>query len=172
MIRLRSWEPAARIFVFSWKYIRDCVGKTEYMTACQYASSKVIRELVGHSWENLFRYTMAIASREKSYSQGHSGPTEAFYKHCGQCWSLAILKWGPVGQTITLVGAALPKGAKVWWQCSLQSYQCRGLKNLLGVRGAKMDGVKFWHVNKGSPSCWGWKIHSFLAIVTHLLGTT
>lgn len=29
----------------------------------------------------------------------------------------------------------------------------QGDENLLGVRGAKLDDVKFWHVNKGSPIC-------------------
>lgn len=33
--------------------------------------------------------------------------------------------------------------------------------NQLGVRWAKLDDVPCWHMNKGSPICWGWKSASF-----------
>lgn len=121
----------------------------------------------GTTVEKLFSYVTSIASRKKRDSLESQATYQSLLWNTVQCWSLAILKWGPVWQIIILADAAQLKGAQVQWQCPLQSHQCRGMENPLGVSGAKLDDMQCWHRNKLLRV----EISSFLATASHLFRT-
>lgn len=64
---------------------------------------------MGHSWDKIFRYIMAIASREKRDSQGHSGPTEAFFKTLWAALATCNIEMKPSVTNCNLGGCSTAK---------------------------------------------------------------